>query len=659
MAYAKLLVRDKVGEFFQHPEAHTEFQTYLREQVAYLKSRLVLNAALSRKEVLEAKPSVIRDHTHPVDWLALHVKVDFPEGPQMPRLSLLLDDPEEAKLLVEAITKAYFDEVVNKEKEERYKLLEKLTTASKTREEKLKTLKSAIKELGKNIGALDPRSAAIRLELAILDLREAHKDLRDTNRDLQRLQFEEAQGKQEGAGAAKVPEFLVEEHLNKDPKISELKAKVAKAKAELEEMRCKVVNANDPIVKRLEEHLTLQQKQLESFRQELRPEAEKFLREWNALQNLHADPIRRQREISRLQEQKKNLEEAVASLTKQAGELKEGGLNLDDYREDRELEAKIASYLAELREKLTIDLDTPPRVRILEPAAIEHVEEVPRKIKFAGLAAAAALALTLLGVGFFEFRLHRVDSPESVVRTLGVNLVGTVPACPLRNGQLAGGDANAVYWQHVLTDSIDAARTMLVHRARGNGPSAVMITSAVSGEGKTSLASHLAISMVRAGYKTLLIDCDFRNPDLHRLFDQPLEPGFCELLRDECTLADVQRPSSVTGLTLISAGRLDPTALRLLARSRGEDIFNQLRGEFEFIIVDSSPLLPVADGLLVAQLVDGALLSLLCDVSRLPRVYEACSRLTSLGVTVLGAVVNGTVDNFSDYDKRYIYTSHG
>src|SRR5262249_11395782 len=159
------------------------------------------------------------------------------------------------------------------------------------------------------------------------------------------------------------------------------------------------------------------------------------------------------------------------------------------------------------------------------------------------------------------------------------------------------------------------------------------------------------------GYKTLLIDCDFRNPALHRLFELPLEPGFCELLRDEATLDEVKRPASVTGLTFVSAGQLDPAALRLLARSRGQDIFNQLRSEFEFVIVDSSPLLPVADGLLVAQLVDGALLSLLCDVSRLPRVYEACSRLTSLGVTILGAVVNGTVDNLSDYDKRYVYST--
>src|SRR5262249_27638157 len=130
-AYAKLLVRDKSGDIFQHPGAHADSQAFLREQVGYLKSKLVLNAALSMPKVVEAKPSVIRDHTHPVDWLAVQVKVDFPDGPQIPRVSLVLDDPEEARLIVEAITDAYFKEVVNKEKDERQQLLDRIANAGK------------------------------------------------------------------------------------------------------------------------------------------------------------------------------------------------------------------------------------------------------------------------------------------------------------------------------------------------------------------------------------------------------------------------------------------------------------------------------------------------------------------------------------------------
>jgi Mrp family chromosome partitioning ATPase len=96
-----------------------------------------------------------------------------------------------------------------------------------------------------------------------------------------------------------------------------------------------------------------------------------------------------------------------------------------------------------------------------------------------------------------------------------------------------------------------------------------------------------------------------------------------------------------------------------LAQRRGRDLLDQLRTEFEFVVVDSSPILPVADALLVAQLVDGALLSVLCDISRLPRVHDAYARLTTLGVNVLGAVVNGAADDHSDYGYGKYYTSSG
>jgi capsular exopolysaccharide synthesis family protein len=626
-----------------------------------------------------------------VDWLAQHVKVDFLEGPQLPRLSLTLEDPEEAKVLVDGITDAYFKEVVNKEKDERNQLLEKLTTQSKTHADRLKNINEAIKELGKNSGIGDPRTASIRHDSLLLEYKETIRDLRNTNRELLLLQVEETeQGKQQdlpilgtaAVGLAGSPlgqgsfvpalaltlgttkkddaeaarlELLVEEYLNKDPNISKLQADIASSEAALEETRNRVVHADDPLVRRLEERLAKQKKELESLHKQRRPAAEKALRARMAVQHLPEEAIPRQRQIKWLLKQKQNLEQNLAILNKSAGDMDRGRLDLDDMREDQLLEANLSKYLAELREKLKVDFDTPPRVRLLEPAAIEHIEEVPRKLRFAGLAALAALALTLLGVSFLEFRLHRVDSPEAVVQTLGMNLVGTVPACPPRRRLLAGGGENAVYWQHVLTDCIDSARTMLVHRAQSNGLRTVLITSAVSGEGKTSLASHLAISLIRAGYKTLLIDCDLRHPALHQLFEQALEPGFCELLRGECTLGQVLRPTSVAGLSFISAGRLDPEALRLLAQARGRDVLNKLRNDFEFVIVDSSPLLPVADALLVAQLVDGALLSLLCDVSRLPRVHEACARLASLGVTMLGAVVNGTVDHSADYSQNYYY----
>src|SRR5207237_10799694 len=116
-----------------------------------------------------------------------------------------------------------------------------------------------------------------------------------------------------------------------------------------------------------------------------------------------------------------------------------------------------------------------------------------------------------------------------------------------------------------MTESVDAVRSMILHAARVDGIRTVMVTSAVAGEGKTSLSCHLACSLARAGRKTLLLDCDLRNPAAHRLFELPGEPGLCEVLRGAVPLADVIHVTPAATLCMIPAGTVDALALLALA----------------------------------------------------------------------------------------------
>jgi succinoglycan biosynthesis transport protein ExoP len=201
---------------------------------------------------------------------------------------------------------------------------------------------------------------------------------------------------------------------------------------------------------------------------------------------------------------------------------------------------------------------------------------------------------------------------------------------------------------------VDAARTMLMHIAHQEKIQIVMITSALAGEGKTSLASHLAASLARAGRRTILVDSDLRRPTLHRLFDLSRGPGLSELLREENNLAAVIRDTAIPNLRLLSAGQADAVALQALAFDGLPKLFEQLRQEYEFIVVDSCPVLPVADSLLVGQHVDAVIFSLLRQVSRLPRVHAAYQRLAVLGIRMLGAVVNGTNSDHYPADYHYL-----
>jgi capsular exopolysaccharide synthesis family protein len=219
---------------------------------------------------------------------------------------------------------------------------------------------------------------------------------------------------------------------------------------------------------------------------------------------------------------------------------------------------------------------------------------------------------------------------------------------------LRRGDGNSACSESLLTESVDSARTMLLHAARQEKLQVVMITSAMAGEGKTSLASHLAASLARAGRRTLLMDSDLRNPTLHRLFDRSRAPGLSELLRGDVDLVGAVRDTPIPNLWLISAGQADLVALQSLALDALPHMFQQLRRQYDFIVVDSCPVLPVADSLLVGQHVDAVIFSLLREVSRMPRVYAAYQRLAVLGVRMLGAVVNGTHDDMYPVDYRYV-----
>jgi Mrp family chromosome partitioning ATPase len=130
--------------------------------------------------------------------------------------------------------------------------------------------------------------------------------------------------------------------------------------------------------------------------------------------------------------------------------------------------------------------------------------------------------------------------------------------------------------------------------------------------------------------------------------------GLAEVLRDEADLAEAIQPTPVDGLRILGAGNCCALAIQSLSQTRLAELFTWMREHFEFVIIDSSPVLPVADALLLARHTDGVLLSMLQDVSRMPMHEETHRRLRSLGIRILGTVVNGTSQDLYGYGARYL-----
>jgi tyrosine-protein kinase Etk/Wzc len=181
----------------------------------------------------------------------------------------------------------------------------------------------------------------------------------------------------------------------------------------------------------------------------------------------------------------------------------------------------------------------------------------------------------------------------------------------------------------------------------------VLITSAIGGEGKTTLAAQLAARCGNAGMSTLLIDADLRRTGLCPLLDIPEGPGLSDALtQDEPPPTELVIPVQGGTFHLLPAGTPVQDTSRTLENRRLGLLIAQFRQLYDLIIIDSPPVLPVPDALIIGRWVDGAVLAVRYDISRFPQVERARRQLDGSGITVLGTVING-MRNSDSYYGRY------
>jgi capsular exopolysaccharide synthesis family protein len=341
-----------------------------------------------------------------------------------------------------------------------------------------------------------------------------------------------------------------------------------------------------------------------------------------------------------LDEEVRKREQQIATLRNAARPLEKGAADVETLRDEV---SQIETVIKKVGDELAIlqaELPIAARVTVLEPARVPQARTRDRQVRVAAGAFVGLFGVVFVGIALLEFRTRRVFRADDVAQGLGMELLGSLPQLSVaaRRVVAAGGSLKE---RATMVEAIDSIRTRLVHAARGEGLKVIMVASASGGEGKTSLASHLAASLARSRRRTLLIDADLRNPATHRHFNLSLALGLAEGLRGEAPMTSLVRPTPVANLSLLSAGLCDRRAVDVLAQDNLGDVFDQLKEEYDFVVVDVCPVLPVADALLVGQHADAVVFSVLRNVSRLPAVYAAQQRLTSLDIRLLGAVVVG------------------
>ena len=277
----------------------------------------------------------------------------------------------------------------------------------------------------------------------------------------------------------------------------------------------------------------------------------------------------------------------------------------------------------------------------------------PKKDLLVGLAVGllAGLALAFLR----EFVDDRIITEDELERMLpDLPLLAVVPKLAVAEpaGLLAGVGDEA---RGPTTEAYRSLAASVEFAALGKPITVIHVTSAVAAEGKSTTAANLAVAFAETGTRVAVIDADLRRPQLHRLFEVPEGPGLSGVLTRRATLDEgLQTVDGLPGLRLLAPGALPANPTKLLYAQRTEELFDELRAEFDVVIIDGPPLLPVADSLILAQFADLVLLVVRSNTSGRRVVTKACKALERVDAAAIAVVLNAVHRSGPDgYDYYY------
>ena len=182
----------------------------------------------------------------------------------------------------------------------------------------------------------------------------------------------------------------------------------------------------------------------------------------------------------------------------------------------------------------------------------------------------------------------------------------------------------------------------------------ILVTSSHAVEGKSTTTSNLAIVMAQAGNRVLLVDCDLRKPLQHQIFNISNQVGLTSCLRQKALLEEAFHPGPVEILTIMPAGPVPPNPSELLSSEQCKRVWADLKEQYDYVFIDSPPVLVVTDAAILSAQVDGVLLVVNSGNTRIDHAQQAKEQLTKANAHIIGVILNQAKTN---HDKQYYYSS--
>lgn len=262
----------------------------------------------------------------------------------------------------------------------------------------------------------------------------------------------------------------------------------------------------------------------------------------------------------------------------------------------------------------------------------------------------------LLGIGLAVLRDlldNTVKDRQTLEEITGVGLVGSIPIDKERRKEPAITFAND---NSAIAESFRKLRTNLQFLAVDNPPRVIVVTSSMPSEGKTTTAINIALVLAEAEHSVLLVDGDMRRPKCSEYLDLVGQVGLSTVLSGAASLSDVLQKTSYAGLTALTSGAIPPNPSELLGSMAAKKLLAEMRAHFDYVIIDSSPLLAVTDAAVLATNSDGVLIMSRFGQTKREQLAHAVGSLEDVGAPVLGAIFTLTPERGG---SAYAYTYYG
>jgi len=634
-------------------------------QKAIIFSNSVLEKVVADKTV--ASVPLIAQAKDPVDLLRKSVKVSASAGNRL--MDVRFQDPDSKSAA--AVVNTLVDEYLRSRRS-----IEQIRTSSQERnvlaalakaESEVEGAKQRVRDLSLQAVKTDTvigESESGRVDTSYLDdLRMKRMEL---NSQMSVLQLNLAELKaaydrdleSEKSELASTNRTVVvsDEMLDKDIVVMTSFAMLEEARVKLKDLELNTsVGQKNPIFVNVKRRVDFLEKEYARLRESRRKE----LSERGSTSNLvdrRRSIVELEGQISGMRIEKDVMESQTKDYLTSLKQASATGVDLQFATADLEEWNDIRSTVHQRRVKLQTERDATDSVRELERAIPPRlpVEEWPTKQIL--MASAAGFGIPFLLGFLMELRSRKVDDAHHLESRSRLAVLGEISTIPVAaTGKLTKKRRSHARELRLFEESVDSLSTTLTLREDLRNCRVFTITSALSGEGKTSVSCQLVVSLARStGSKVLLIDGDLRAPDVHHVFGRPMTAGLVGYLNGTDEWRDLVDRDWNDSIHLLTSGYLKGSPHRLLSNGRFEKLIEEARQEYDYIVLDTPPVLPASEALLFAKVADAVLMCALRDKSRIEQLVQAYQRLESSGCKVAGSVLSGVpVREYASYYGDY------